>query len=75
MKSIILATLIVSVIAALILGFSALARAKVKGRFYSFSIMLFASALYAGFYAAELLQADLHGVLFCIGFEYICGAS
>ncbi len=71
MKSIILATLIVSVIAALILGFSALARAKVKGRFYSFSIMLFASALYAGFYAAELLQADLHGVLFCIGFEYI----
>ncbi len=71
MKSLILATLIVCVIAGIILGLSAFVRARAKGRFHSFSIMLFASSIYAGFYAAELLQPDLRRVLFCIGFEYI----
>ncbi|MBN2875034.1 MAG: hypothetical protein JXM71_08055, partial [Spirochaetales bacterium] len=71
MRSIVLATLIISVLIGLFLGIAAFLRARSKGRFYSFSLLMLAAATYAGFYAAELLQPELSGALLCIGFEYV----
>lgn len=71
MKSIILAALAASVVLCLFLGVAAFARARSKRRFYSLGSLCFAAALYAAFYAAEILQPTLQGVLFCTGFEYI----
>jgi len=71
MKSIILAALAASVILCLFLGVAALVRARSKRRFYSLGALCLSAALYAAFYAAEILQPTLRGVLFCIGFEYI----
>lgn len=71
MKSIILAMLAASFILCLFLGIAALVRARTKRRFYSLGVLCLSAALYAAFYAAEVLQPTLRGVLFCIGFEYI----
>jgi diguanylate cyclase (GGDEF)-like protein len=71
MKSAILAALAASVILCLFLGVAAFARARTKHRFYALGALCFSAAIYAAFYAAEIVQPTLQGVLFCIGFEYL----
>ncbi len=71
MRVITLGTLLVSVVICLILGLSAFLRARSKGRFYSFSILLFSASIYSFFYLLELTRPDLDTLLICTGFEYL----
>jgi len=71
MKSIVIATIIVSVIMSLVFGAFAFLRVRLKGRFYALPSMFIGQALYATFYAIELTRPDVAGVLGCLGFEYL----
>jgi diguanylate cyclase (GGDEF)-like protein len=53
------------------LGLFAFLRARSKGRFYSFSILLFSAAIYSLFYLLELTRTNLDTMLVCTGFEYL----
>lgn len=71
MKSIIVAVILASALVCLAMGVLAYLRACSRGQYYSLSTIFAGAALYAGFYAAELLQPDIRGVLRCVGFEYL----
>ena len=71
MRAMILGTLALSVIICLMLGLFAFLRARSKGRFYSFSILLFSASIYSFFYLLELTRPDLDTLLVCTGFEYL----
>jgi diguanylate cyclase (GGDEF)-like protein len=60
-----------SVLVCLAMSIQAFIRARSKGHYYSLSTIFVGAALYSAFYAAELLQPDLAGVLRCVGFEYL----
>lgn len=71
MKSLVVASLLASVLVCLALGLLAYLRARSKGQYYSLSTIFAGAAIYAAFYAIEILQPNLEGVLWCIGFEYL----
>ena len=71
MRMTILGTLALSVFICLVLGLFAFIRAKSKGRFYSFSVMLLSAAMYSFFYLLEITKPDLDSLLLCAGFEYL----
>jgi len=70
-KSIVVAVMLASALVCLALGMLAYLRARSRGQYYSLSTIFVGAAIYAAFYAAELLQPDIRGVLRCVGFEYL----
>jgi len=71
LKSLVVAILLVSVLLCLAMVVLAYLRARAKGQYYSLSTIFAGAALYSGFYAGELMQPSLAGVLWCVGFEYL----
>jgi len=60
-----------AVLVCVAMGVMAYLRARSKGQYYSLSSLFAGATLYAAFYTVEILQPDLAGILWCVGFEYL----